>query len=140
MYNHTLNSSLFGIRIEQQSFLENATPFAEFTLLFATSVQCWHIYHKSYNTCIDPHFIWVQIIISIIYNPSLYWKLVLANNVLLVSNFSEGLAPKLLITFLSKDKVPSVVKPYADFISYGNNNKLSPIESIKTKRCLLLGT
>ena len=46
----------------------------------------------------------------------------------------------LLITSMSKDKIPSVEKPCADFISYGNVNKLSPIESIKTKRCLLLGT
>ena len=57
-----------------------------------------------------------------------------------MSDICEGLAPILLITSLSKDKVPSVEKPYADFISYGNVNKLSLIESIKTKRCLLFGT
>ena len=43
---------------------------------------------------------------------------------------------KRAITSLSKDKVPSVERPYAHFISYGNVN-LSPIELIKTKRCLL---
>ena len=67
-------------------------------------------------------------------------KFVLDNNVLRVSDFCEGLAPILLITSLSKDKVPSVEKPYADFIIYGNVNKLSPIEPIETKHCLLLGT
>ena len=80
------------------------------------------------------------LVISIIYHPWLYWKLLLGNNILLVSDFSEGLASILLMMFLSKDKVPSVEKLYVDFISYGNDKKLSPIESIKTKRCLLLGT
>ena len=128
------------LKLSNTVFLKQAKPFAEFTLFFATSVQCWHTYHKSYITCIDPHFLWVQSIISIIYHPWLYWKFVLDNNFLLVSGFCEGLAPILLITSLSQDKVPSVEKPNADFITYGNVNKLSPIESIKTKRCLLLGT
>ena len=74
------------------------------------------------------------------YHPWLYWKFVLGKNFLRISDFGEGLASILLITSLSKDRVPSVEKPYADFISYGNVYKLSPIESIKTKRCLLLGT
>ena len=39
MYNHPLNSSLFGIKIEQQSFFKQNKNFAEFTLLFATSVS-----------------------------------------------------------------------------------------------------
>ena len=39
----------------------------------------------------------------------------------------------MLITSLSKDKVPSVEKPYADFTFYGNVNKLSPIKSIKER-------
>ena len=67
-------------------------------------------------------------------------KIVLHKHVLRVSDFCEGIAPMLLIKSLSKDKVPSVEKPYADFIFYGNINKLSPIEYIKTKRCLLLCT
>ena len=69
MYNYQLNSSLFGIKIEQQSFFKQAKAFAEITLLFATSVQRWQRYHKSYITCIDPYFLWVQSIISIIYHP-----------------------------------------------------------------------
>ena len=140
MYNYPLNFSLFSIKLSNKVFLKQAKSFAEFTLLFATSVQCWHTYHKSYITCIDPHYVWVQSIISIIYHPWLYWKFVLDNNFLLVSEFCEGFAPILWISSLSKDKVPSVEKPYADLISSGNVNKLSPIESIKNKRCLLLGT
>ena len=128
------------LKLNNKVFLKQAKPFAEFTLLLATSVQCWHTYHKSYITYINPYFLWVQSIISIIYHPWLYWKFVLGNNFLSVSDFCEGLAPILLITSLSKDKVPSIEKPYADFISYGNVTKLSPIEYIKIKRCLLLGT
>ena len=64
----------------------------------------------------------------------------LGHNYFRVSDFGEGLAPILLMTFLSKDKVPSVEKPYANFNSYGKVNKPSLIEAIKTKRCLLLGT
>ena len=136
---YPLNSSLFGIKIEQQSFiLKQVKPFAEFTLLFATSVQYWHTNHKSYITC--SAFPLGQSIISIIYHPWLYWKFVLDKHFLRVSDFCEGLAPILLITSLSKDKVPSVEKPYEDFISYGNVTKLFPIEPIKTKRCLLLDT
>ena len=128
------------LKLSNKVFLKQAKLFAEFTLLFATSVQCWHTYHKSYITCIDPHYVWVQSIISIIYHPWLYWKFVLDNNFLLVSDFCEGFASILWISSLSKDKVPSVEKPYADLISSGNVNKLSPIGSIKNKRCLLLGT
>ena len=127
MYDYPLNSSLFGIWIEQ-------------TLFFATSVECWYTYHKSYITCIDPQFLWVQSIISKNYHPWLYWELVLDNNFLRFSYFWAGLAPILLITSLSNDKAPSVEKPYANFISYANVNKLSPIKSIMTKRCLLLCT
>ena len=127
-------------KLNNKVVLKQAKPFAEFTLLLATSVQCWHTYHKSNITCIDPHFLWVQTIISIIYHPWLYWKFVVGNNFLRVSDFCEGLAPLLLITSLSKDKVPSIEKLFADFISYGNVTKLSPIEYIKIKRCLLLGT
>ena len=121
-------------------FLKQAKPFAEFTLLFVASVQLWYTYHKYYIICIDLHFLWVQSIISIIYNPWLYWKFVLDSNFLRVSDFCEGLAPIPLIMSLSKDKVPSIEKSYADSISYGNGNKLSPIESIKTKHRLFLGT
>ena len=128
------------LRLSSKVFFQQAKPFAEFTLVFAPSVQCWHTYHKSYIGSIDPHLFWVQSIISIIYHPWLYSKFVLDNNFLLVSDFCEGFAHTLLITSLSKDKVPSVEKSYVDFISYGNVNKLSPIEYIKTKRCLLLGT
>ena len=128
------------LKLSIKVFFKQAKSFAEFTLLFATSVQCWHTYHKSYITCIEPHYVWVQSIISIIYHPWLYWKSVLDNNFLLVSDFCEGFAPILLISSLSKDKVSSVEKPYADFISSGNVNKITHIESIKTKRCLLLGT
>ena len=127
------------LKLSNKVFLKQAKPFAEFTLLFVTSVQCWHTYHKSYITCIDPHFLWVQSIISIIYHPWLYWKFVLDINFLRVSDCCEGLALILLITSLSKDKVPSVEKPQADSISYGNINKLSPNESIKTKHCHLSG-
>ena len=88
MYNNPLNSSLFGIKIEQQSFFFKQTkPFAEFTLLFATPVQRWHTYHKSYITCLDPHFLWVQSIISIIYKPWIHWKFVLDKNFLWVCDF-----------------------------------------------------
>ena len=128
------------LKLNNTVFLKQAKSFVECTLLFATSFQCWHTYHKSYIKCIDTHFLWVQNIISIIYHLWLYWNFVLDNHSLRVSDFCEGLALILLITSLSKDKVPSVEKAYADFISYGNVNKLSPIESIKTKRCLLLGT
>ena len=130
------------LKLNHKVFLKRAKPFAEFTLLFAMSDQCWHTYHKSYITCIDPDFHWVQSITSLIYHQWLYWKFVLDNNFLPVSDFCESLAPILFITSLSKDKVLSVEKPHADFIFHGNVNtcKLSPIESIKTKRCLLLGT
>ena len=67
-------------------------------------------------------------------------KFVFDTNFLRFSDFCEYLAPILLIPSLSKDKAPSEEKPYADFISHGNVNKLSPIKSIKTKMCLLLGT
>ena len=52
-------------------------------------------------------------------------KFLLDNNVLRVSDFCEGLVPILLITSLSKDKVPSVEKPYAYFIFYRNVNPRS---------------
>ena len=137
VYNYSLNSSFIWYKNLTTVFLKQAKPFVEFTLLFVTSVQCWHTwYHKSHITCNDPHFLLVQSIISIIYHPWLYWKFVLDNNFLRVSDFCEGLSPMLLMTSLSKDKVPSVEKPYAYFISYRNVNKISPIESIKTKCCL----
>ena len=68
------------LELKKKVILNQAKPFAAFTLFFATSVQCWHTYHKSYITCIDPHFLWIQSIISIIYYPWLYWKFVLDNN------------------------------------------------------------
>ena len=55
--------------LNNKVFLNQVKPFAEFTMLFATLVQCWHTYQKSYITCIDPQFLWVQSIISIIYHP-----------------------------------------------------------------------
>ena len=128
------------LKFNNKIFLKQAKPFVEFTLLYTTPVQYWHTYHKSYITCIDPHFLWVQSIIAIIYHPWLYWKYVLDKNFLRLSDFCEGLALILLIMSLSKDKIPSEEMPYVDFISYGNVNKLSPIESLKTKRCHLLGT
>ena len=98
------------LKLSNKVFLKQAKPFAEFTLLFETSVHCWHTYRKSYITCIDTRFLWVQSIISIIYHPCPYWKSVSDINFLRVSDFCEGLAPILLITSLSKDKVPSVKK------------------------------
>ena len=118
MYNHPFNFSLFGIKIEQQSFLETSKTVCRIHIaLCNVSSMAAHIPQilDDNNNCLDPHLLWVQIQIYIIYHPWLYWKLVLDNNILLVSDFSEGLAPILLITFLSKDKVPSVEKPYADF-------------------------
>ena len=130
----------FLLKLNNKVFLKQAKPVAEFTLLFAISVQCWHTYHKSYITCIDPHFLWVQSITSIIYYSLTILKICLGQQFLTYCDFCEGLAPILFITSLSKNKVPSVEKPYVDFIFYGNVNKLSPIESIKTKRCPLLRT
>ena len=101
----------FVLQLNNKVFLKQAKSFAEFTLLFATAVQCCHTCLKSYITYCGPHFLWVQSIISIIYHPWLYWKFVLDNNFLRVSDFCEGLAPILLIMSLSKDKVPSEKSP-----------------------------
>ena len=139
MYNYPLNSSLFGIKIEQQNLLETSKTACRIHIALCTvSSMLAHI-PKILHHMHDAHFLWVQSIISIIYHPWLYWTFALDNDFLLVDDFCEGLAPILLITFLSKDKVPSLEKPYADFISYGIVIKLSPIESIKFKRSLLLG-
>ena len=115
MYNHPLIFLYLVLKLSNKVYLKQAKPFAEFELLFATSVQYWHTHHKSYIKCIDPHLLWVQIIISIINHPWLYWKFVLDNNILLVSDFSEGLDSILFITFLSKDKVPSAEKTLCRF-------------------------
>ena len=126
MYNHPLNSSLFGIKIEQQSFLETSVSrihiaFCNVSSMLAHIPQILHHMHwpsfplgnnlpplTILKTCLGQQYL------------SCWWF------------FSEGLAPILLIMFPSKDKAPSVEKPYADFISYGNDNELSPIESIKS--------
>ena len=44
------------LTLSNKVFIKMAKTFAEFTLLFATSVQCWHTYHKSYISCINPHY------------------------------------------------------------------------------------
>ena len=128
------------LKLNNKVFLETSKTLCRIHTTLWNINSIWHTYHKSSTTCIDPHYLWVQSIIWIIYHPWLYWKFVLDNNFLRVSDFCEGLSPILLISSLSKDKVSSVEKPYADFNSYENANKLSPIESIKTKCCLLLGT
>ena len=54
--------------LNKKVLLKQEKPFAAFTLLFATSVQCtYHISNITCITCTDPHFHWVQSIISIIY-------------------------------------------------------------------------
>ena len=140
IFNYPLNSSLFGIKIKQQHFLK-------------TSITLWRIHIPLGNVSstlahipqILHHMHWPPFPLdsknNINNSPSLtIFKICLGQHLLCVSDVCEGLSPMLLITSLSKDKVPSKEKPYADFISSGNVNKLSPIESIKTKRCLILGT
>ena len=128
MYNYPLNFSLYGIKIEQQSFF------------FKTGKTLCRIHIALCN--VSSMLAHIPQILHHMHCPPfpLGSKYNINNLPPLIRDFFEGLAPILLTTSLSKDKVPSVEKPYADFISYGKVNKLSPIESIKTKRCLLLGT
>ena len=139
MYNYPLNSSLCGIKIEQQSFLETSKTLCRIHIsLCNVSSMLAHIPQISH------HKQWPSFPLGSKYNnnnlPSLtIWKICLEQQFLTCCVF-EGLAPILFIKSLSKDKVPSVEKPYLDFIFNGNVYKLSPIKSIKTKRCLRLGT
>ena len=141
MYKHQLNSCLFGIKIEQQSFLETSKPLCRIHIAICNASTIFaHIPH------ILHHMHWTSLPLGSKYTIGnlqtltklkiCLWQQILT----FLWFFCEGLAPILFITSLSKDKVTSVEKPYADFTFYENVNNLSPIESIKTKRCLLLGT
>ena len=140
MYNYPRNSSLFGIKIEQHSLLKTSK-----------TLRIIHIAHCNISSMLAHipqilhHMHWPSFILGSKHNinnlPSLtILKICLGQQFLTCCDFCEGLAPILFITSLSKDKVPSVEKPYVDFNFYRYVNKLSPIESIKTKQCLLLGT
>ena len=141
MYNYSLNFSLFGIKTEQQSFLKTSKIVCRIHIAVCNvSSMLAHIPQSLH------HMHWPSLRLGSKYNinylpPLTILKFCLGQPFLTcTSDFCEGFALILFISSLSKDKVLSAEKSYADLISSGNVNKLSPIEPIKTKRCLLLGT
>ena len=60
-----LFNSVFGFN--NKVFFNQAKPFTELTLFYATFIHWWDTYHKSYIHEIRCHLLWVQSKISIMY-------------------------------------------------------------------------
>ena len=116
MSNYPRNSSLLIIKIEQQSFLETSKTRCRIHIalcnISSMLAQIPQILH---------HMHWPSFPLGLKYNINnllslTILKICLGHQFLTYCDFCEGLAPILFITSLSKDKVPSVEKPYVDFI------------------------
>ena len=116
MYDYPRNSSLFSIKIEQQSLLETSKTICRIHIALCNiSSMLAHMPQILY------HMHWLSFSLGSKYNinnlPSLtIFKICLGQQFLTCCDFCEGLAPILFIMSLSKDNVLSVEKPYVDFI------------------------